>query len=278
MKPCLYFLFLLVLAACTGPERAHEKKLRRANAKGEFILRNHDDFFYLIPPPKCRTREKYPWEKNYIGRFPKITKEFFRCKGKSSNLLHLRQEEAEREVPLFDCNGGLQHTLPVRDGIEFIYPVLIEILNYIQARTEKKVMITCGHRCPAHNSYSDPKPENQTSKHMIGAEVDFYVVGLEEAPETVLELIFRFYKENTRYRGRKEYELFCRDEKRKTDLKIPPFYNKEIYVKQYMRGEGRDLDNQHSYPYLSIQVLFDREKNQRVSYSWSLAHQGFHRN
>ena len=273
----VWIFLLLFLSACSGLELSEQEKLRKAHAKEEFILRSHDEFSFLIHPPSYRTRRKYPWEHNYVGNFPKITKEFFRCKGKSTNPERIDWGEFDEEVHLFDCGGGSRHSLPIRDKREFIYPVLIEILNYIQARTSKKVMITCGHRCPQHNLYAALPTESQTSKHMVGAEVDFYVAGLENDAEGVIDLIFRFYRENARYRGLGEFEVFERFDSGDTDVSTAPWYNREIFVKLYKRGEGRDLDNDHPYPYISIQMIRDRDKNKRVSYTWPYAHKGYHR-
>lgn len=269
-------VLFLFLGGCSGLEQSEQEKLRKANLKGEFILRNHDEFSFLIYPPKYRTRSRYPWEHNYVGNFPKITKEFFRCRGKSTHPERIEGGASDEKMHLFDCGGGTRHSLPIREGREFVYPVLIEILNYIQARTCKKVMITCGHRCPQHNLYADSSKGGESSKHMVGAEVDFYVAGLEHDPEGVIDLIFRFYRENARYRGRGEFEVFQRYEEKETDVSTAPWYNREVFVKLYKRGEGRDLDNDHPYPYISIQVIRDRDKNRRVTYSWPEAHKGYH--
>ena len=91
---------------------------------------------------------------------------------------------------------------------EFVYPILIDLLNEVQAKTRGKVVITCGHRCPVHNAYADNSSYNQNSKHMIGAEVDFYVQGLESPPEEVFELLMSHYKENPRYQEEKAYSEF----------------------------------------------------------------------
>lgn len=268
---------MLLLVSCSDAEQSELESLKKANAKAEYIYRNHDDFFYALPPPNYRKRGKYPWETNLVGNYPKITKEFFRCKGKGTNPPHIEEVAGEGEVHHFDCGGGNQHSLPIRDGKEFIYPILIDLLNYIQARTEKKVIVTCGHRCPIHNAYSDLDPSAQTSKHMIGAEVSFYVAGMENTPEAIIDLIFRFYQENARYRGKEAYEYFERYEKSDTNVSIPPWYNKEVFVKLFQKGEGRNLDNSHPFPYISIQVRHDRDKNERVAYSWPKAHRGYHR-
>ncbi len=66
-------------------ERSEQEKLKRLNAKREFIHRRHDDSKYPLLPPEHYVREKYPWEMAYIGKHPCITKEYFRCKGSNSN-------------------------------------------------------------------------------------------------------------------------------------------------------------------------------------------------
>nr|NGX30439.1 hypothetical protein [Candidatus Anoxychlamydiales bacterium] len=157
---------------------------------------------------------------------------------------------------------------------EGIYPVLLDILNYIQRKTKKRVVITCGHRCPKHNSYADTSNVAKTSKHMIGAEVDFYVQGLENSPLKIMDLIFDFYKEDSRYRGVEEYERFQQYQK-DTDVSTPPWHNKEIFVKLNQYNEGRDFNNRHPYPYICIQVLYDRSTKQKVNYTWEKAHRGY---
>src|SRR5579862_9121325 len=78
--PVLLFLF-----SCSGLEHSEQENLRRANAKGEFIHRTHDEYHYAIETPKHLMRERYSWEQAYIGKHAKISKEYFRCKGSSSN-------------------------------------------------------------------------------------------------------------------------------------------------------------------------------------------------
>jgi hypothetical protein len=57
------FLLLLLLSSCSGLEQSQQQTLRRNNAKGEFVLRNHDEFHYVIQPPKQKQKKPYPWEK-----------------------------------------------------------------------------------------------------------------------------------------------------------------------------------------------------------------------
>ena len=145
-------------------------------------------------------------------------------------------------------------------------------MNYLQARLGKKVVITCGHRCPAHNTYSDPSPYNRGSKHMIGAEVDFYVQGLENEAEVVIEALMEFYQQNPRYHDAPDYQKFVRYEKDSMNVLTEPWYNKEIFIKLYLEDEGRDWDNRHPFPYIGVQVRYDRDREHRVSYTWDQAH------
>lgn len=267
------FVALFFLAGCSGLEESEKEKLRQRNAVGERIHRSKHEYHFLIPPPQKRVRELYPWEETLIGNQVKITKEFFKCKG-SSNSPPISQLVNGKMEHLIDCGGMDEHSLPYRDGKEFIYTGLIELLNYIQQKTEKKVVITCGYRCPVHNTYADGTKFNQTSKHMVGAEVDFYVKGLEWTPEKVVELLMGYYEENSQFCGNSKFCEFQRYEK-ETDVSTLPWYNKEIFIKLFQKDEGRDRDNNHRYPYICIQLKWDRETNKPVTYSWRKAFNGY---
>lgn len=268
--PYLLIILSLVLLGCSGLEQSEQEKIRRQNATAEFIHRESNDPPFDIPLPKHRIRDKYPWENTYVGKHLRITKEFFRCKGNPLNTP--RKEERIDGVHLCqDCAGCEKHSLPIIEDQEFIYPILIELLNYVQEKTEKKVVITCGHRCPAHNLYADPSPFNQGSKHMIGAEVDFYVEGLEEQPQKIVDLLINYYKNQPEYREFKRYEGTS------LNVALKPWCNKEILIKLYQRDEGRDLDNLHPYPYIGVQVRYDRNRKDLVKYDDVVAQKGYRR-
>lgn len=275
MKAWLFCTALLV-AGCSGLEEAEQEKVRKQNAKAEIIYRLQGENKYALSLPTKRIREQYPWEGTFIGSYPKITKDFFRCKGSTLNPMKTALNRLDQTVYLFDCGGSGAHSLPVKEQEEFIYPILIDLLNYIQFQTHKKVIITSGHRCPAHNAYADTSKENQYSKHQVGAEVDFYVEGLEKKPGKVIDLILRYYEINPLYQDKSEYTQFQRYHK-STDVLTAPYYNKEVFVKLYQKNEGRDLDNEHPHPYISIQVRFDKDENRPVSYNWHSAMNGFRR-
>lgn len=234
----------------------------------------HDENQFQVPQPELRTLDPYPWEKGQTAHSPKITKEYFRCKGSSLNPVHTEQQKGEL-VRYFDCGGSEKHSLPLRNGKEFIYPILIDLLNYIQANTQKKVVITSGHRCPEHNVYVDSSVANQSSKHLIGAEVSFYVQGMEDRSEAIVKLIQEYYKTTSKYQNQKEFLEFQRYEKPDAKVSTAPWYNKEIFVKFFKKKEGRNFDNRHPYPYISIQVRYDWETQQKVVYSWDLAYKNY---
>lgn len=270
IQKIFYILFLIVaLAGCSGLEDSEKEKLRKMNATGEHIYRSHEEALFAVNKPVHFVRENYPWEDSYIGNQIRITKEFFRCKGSSHNTPITKQTNGQAAY-IVDCGGMQQHSLPLNDGKEHIYPALFDLLNYIQEKTQKKVVITCGHRCPAHNTYADASKGNQTSKHMIGAEVDFYVKGLEWSPETVVSLIQKYYAEHPKFNDKLNFTKFDRYEK-ETNVSTLPWYNKEIFIKLFKKDEGRDLDNNHRFPYVCIQLKWDRDTDTPVTYSWSKA-------
>ena len=271
----IYLFFLAIVFVSCSKKEDNAMQNSHTNLKGEYIYRQHNESL-IQEPLLFAERNLYPWEKNGKGKYPQITKEFFRCKGSSLNAVRLVQKESEL-LRYYDCGGSRKHSLPLREEKEFIYPVLIDLLNYLQDKTENRVVITSGHSCIDHNLYLDSSYANQTSKHLLGAEVDFYIQGLEDQPEKVLKLIKDYYLTIPKYKGLKEFEKFENYEKEDVNVSMRPVYNKEIFVKIFKKYEGRDFDNRHPYPYISIQVRYDWDLNEKVTYSWNKAFHNFHR-
>lgn len=266
-----YILIALIFccAACSSSDNDSKKQGTR-HQKGEYIYRMSKERQFALSAPQAHVPEPYPWQQNSVGSHLKITKEFFRCKGNNLNPVKIVQEKEEM-VRYNDCGGATKHSLPLRDNKEFIYPILIDLLNYIQAKTQQRVVITSGYRCPEHNAYVDPSKGNQHSKHMIGAEVSFYVQGYEEHPNKIVQLIKEYYVGTPKYQGKKEYVEFQLYEKGDSGVATPPCYNKELFVKLFHRKEGRNFDNHHPYPYISVQVRYDYDTSERVIYTWDKA-------
>jgi hypothetical protein len=272
---CGSLLITLLFLLVTGCSPSENNSKKYGNQKGEYVYRKQEEVLF-IPSAEYIPPTNYFWNKEQIGHLPKISKEYFRCKGSSLNPFRIIQKEKEIER-IYDCGGTQKHSLPLQDGKEFVYPILIDLLSYIQLKTEKRVVISCGHRCPEHHRYADPSIENQYSKHMIGAEVSFYVQGFENKPEQIIQWIQNFYKETARYQGQKDYLEFKRYEKPDTNVSIQPWFNKEIFIKLFNKKEGRNFDNRHPYPYISIQVRHDRDLNEKVTYTWIKANRNYHR-
>ena len=247
----IFILFLF--AACQESGDPAYRDQRRRNQKGEYIHRSSYEFTQ-IPPMILTTPEPYAWEERFSGNLAKITKEHFRCKGTSFNPPFMRDK-----VRVADCG---KHTLPLRDGKEYVYPILIELLNYLQFKTNKKVIITCGHRCIDHNIYVGGPTY---SKHIIGAEVAFYVQGMESEPGLIIKYLIDYYKDHSN----SQYREFKRYDKNDSSVATQPWFNKEIFIKLFSKTEGRDFDNSHPYPFISIQVRLDG--NKPVSYTWPQA-------
>ena len=167
----LFIFFILLLTSCNFNEN---KSNKIKNIKILEISRKKDDKYFDFEKVEMRKIRNYSFE-NEVDNLPKITKEYFRCKGNALNPERIDETNKEDIKVFLDCDGSSKHSLPIINGSENVYSILVELLNYIQKRTKKRVNITCGHRCPKHNAYSDFYLNAKTSKHMIGAEVDFYV-------------------------------------------------------------------------------------------------------
>lgn len=273
----MYAIFLLLLLiSCSQDDFSRLK----GEVKGEYIYREEGEYLFKPEPVQTLVREAYPWEDESMNsgvkgtRFPKITKEFFRCKGSTLNPSK-SEKRAGETVTLMDCGGADKHSLPLINGKEGVYPILIDLLNFIQVTTKKRVVITSGHRCPDHNVYVDSSSAKQVSKHLIGAEVTFYVQGMEDKPEEIVKILQAFYQQDPKTKNDKKYLEFKRYEKQDTDVSTQPWMNHEIFIKLYQKKEGRDFDHRHPYPYLSVQARVDRETGSRIIYTWDKAYNNF---
>lgn len=254
---------------CSGLEQSQQAKLKRLHCKAEPVLRSSEDFLYHPQPLKHKRRKFYPWESE--TNLPKITKDFFRCKGSVLNSAFFDPSDSENSKPISDCGGSTSHGFPILYGKENVYPALIELLNFVQKKTGKRVIITSGYRCPEHNTYADPRKEARVSKHQIGAEVDFYVQGMEERPLEIVGILMQYYREKP---------IFSKDRVYKDFISLgkeggKKWKNREISIRIYEKDEGRDGDNQHPHPYICVQILQDRKTKERVEYSWKKAHLGY---
>ncbi len=260
-----FTILTLVLTGCSNTDDSPGQ-----TNKGNQVARHSTDVSIALEPPRYQPPPPYPWEKGNIGNLPKITKEYFRCNGSLLNPEKMVERNGSLER-IADCGGAEKHSLPLKDGNEFIQPILITLMNYLQAETNKRVVITSGHRCPDHNQYVDDSRSNLYSKHQVGAEVSFYVQGLEETPETIIQLLLDFYKDHPD----EEYRQFKRYEKEDTGVTTKPWFNKEIYFKLYKTDEGRNFDNRHPFPYIAVQVRYDPVAKERVFYSWDKAYKNY---
>src|SRR5262249_48899898 len=121
-----FLILLTAFTACSSDDShiAHSQRFQ----KGEYLYRMQQESQFPVPPAEPSLPEPYPWEQNFVGNHLKITKEFFRCRGSSLNPVHtIGKEEVTRYN---DCGGAEKHSLPLRENKEFIYPILIDLLNY----------------------------------------------------------------------------------------------------------------------------------------------------
>jgi len=268
MKYIFFGLLAIIFFSCSGLQKTEYDKIRKKNLTSERITRNHGDTLDLIKNPSMNKGDPYFWEDVDQAYLPKITKDFFRCRGHSKN-----PTKEFNKTTLSDCNGSSKHSLPLIHGRENVYQALLDILNYIQTKLNQKVVVTCGYRCPKHSIYSEPTQTE--SYHMLGAEVDFYVKGYETQAESVIEEIINYYKNSDFYKNKSDYTTFQRVTVNESQTKA--WLNKEICIKYFDKSEGRDIDNRHPYPYISIQVRYDKDLKEKIIFSKSKAEKGYYK-
>lgn len=259
-------LLPILVCSCQGLEKSETERIRKANAIKEPIYRLSHEQFVSYQAPKKQLRERYPWEKRIVGNFPQITKDFFRCKG---SYAHPAIET--KNGRLHDCGGIEDHSLPIQEDKEFVYPALIDILNYVQGSLRARVVVTCGHRCPQHNQYADREGSTPRSKHMMGAEVDFYVEGYQERPYEVIKEIMQYYRYHETFKTQLPFTHFSQSQSLK--YKHPIWMNRELIIRVFDPDEARDFDNRHSFTYITLELRYDRDTNRQLTYNMLMAHQ-----
>jgi hypothetical protein len=85
----LLLLITLFHTSCSKPSRT----AIHSSAQGEYIQRHHEESLTLNESMEDQKRPPYPWEELTKCNFPKINKEFFRCRGKDTNPVYLIQKE-----------------------------------------------------------------------------------------------------------------------------------------------------------------------------------------
>ncbi|MEG1542260.1 MAG: hypothetical protein RRZ67_02520 [Victivallaceae bacterium] len=223
-------LFSLIACLCCmtacHPQHGKKKYISHYSIVGQKTGR-----FFFLPESQKRSPPNYPHREYMEKVIPSVTKQSFRCKGKGDFANNT-----------FDCKGIFEHGLPLRDNKEFVYPCLIDLLNYIIKKSGVKVTITEGHSCPNHKKHLNPESPDLTSKHLIGAAVTFKTIDL--STEKLFRIIKRYYAVHPAYRTCPEYTNFNQE-----DLQL---FNKEVFV-------CTCIDKEKSLC-TTMEVLYDRDK------------------
>ena len=116
-------------------EQSQKKEIRQRNEKKDRVHRLSHEAQYPETKLLSQIRDPYPWELGYTGIHPPITKESFRCKGSGKNPP--KKKDKDLNILLQDCSGVHNHSLPTKGKKEFVYPILLDLLNYIQAKSRR---------------------------------------------------------------------------------------------------------------------------------------------
>ncbi|MCH9620946.1 MAG: hypothetical protein S4CHLAM20_03560 [Chlamydiia bacterium] len=256
MKKIL-FMIVLCLVGCSSADDRSQGRRMKENKATEKIYRLSHQKFYTEEPAELVKKDPYPWESGTA--FSKITVDSFRCQGRRN---HQKRQRDGKEYA--DCGGLAEHGLPYADKDEFVYSVMIKLLNQVQNAFQKKVVITSGHRCPKHHSYIT-MGKSKISRYMIGAKVDFFIEGMEEKPHEIIEKLKSFYKNDQGYSEFREV---------RNNDGTRSWHNKEVILTINPEGEHTKLQNRN-HPVVSIDVRYDRDKEESIILDWKRAYEGY---
>src|SRR5262245_52233460 len=95
-----YFPIMLCTILCLCCSESRDDN----NPKGEYIYRLHNEYMFNPPEPKKNDHKIFAWDDETIDGIPKITKEFFRCRG---NLLNPDKDIVvnNENIKISDCGG-----------------------------------------------------------------------------------------------------------------------------------------------------------------------------
>ncbi len=151
------FNFVLLLLLFNFLNSSCSRKNPSITSKTYNIHKNFVPNDFVIPQELPQKKPSYQWEKQH-SPLPSFTKYSFRCTGTNQ----------EENIPSYKkCLGTLQHGLPLYNGKEYIYPRLIDLLNFLQKENNEKISIIRGHLCPKVFALLDIKEQN--NKYLIGA-------------------------------------------------------------------------------------------------------------
>lgn len=179
-----------------------------------------------------------------------VCEEDFRCRGNPS----INKEMIWNNVLYEDCQGGCLPNCGINTE-------LIELMNELQKKFSRQVVINSGFRCPVHNAYiaaelynwvdpegrsGNPFEVSSRSKHMMGAAADFYIKGYENDPYPIIDSILSIEGLNAERR-----ELYSQNvrQRNREGIFIDNYYYYRAYVTPrwwihpYAENEGRDIDN-----------------------------------
>lgn len=261
MKNWSLVTVLLLLTGCVSVEDTQMEKFYAKNEIREKIYRFEEEIEYPLLPPQKKEKEKYPWEKEAQVKLDPVAVSDFICKGSKKHPNRIIVRASQEELSYEDCGGKEEHGTPT------IYPILPRLLNRVQELTGRRVVITSGFRCPKHEQYLHPGEVAPSSLYTHGAACDFYVEGLQNSPQIVIKIIQDFYKQDPATSHDPSFTVFHRlplD----TSHAVTPWINREICLIINTDQEGRNPDNAHDFPYISLLVHYDREAKKPIKTTW----------
>lgn len=224
----LFALFNVLTVSCSDKKSATISKTYN-------IQKDFTPTSFILPYELPQKSPTYPWNTCH-PRFLSLTKYSFQCSGTNP----------EADIPLHQkCLGTLHHGLPLVNGKEYIYPRLIDLLNFLQKENKEKIIVIRGHICPKIFSLLDTQEQHE--KYLIGAMVK--VSSQINWEKNLSPLVKKFY-----------------DKKKEED----PLYEIENspYAITFINQEFKFIIHPSSLTnIMEIEVLYDKEKDSPIKFT-----------
>lgn len=254
---------LCLFTSCSGMQESERYQLRRANETRVQI--SNVEYRPCSNKVNCKQDYNvdaltYPWEISLPCGIESITINDFRCKGSVS---HKKKASKGRSTSVYimDCNSE-SHSLPLRGGKEYVFPVLIDMCNYVQQELKSCVKIAAGHRCDAHSRYQLASLRNVGSRHRACALVTLYVENCSDTPEKVVDSIASFLASDC-YKRDNIFKTSCKYIHQGT--KNARLTSKEFDVGIASQEALQDSEHLSAPYYITIKVLYDYEAKSSVN-------------
>ncbi|MDA8773528.1 hypothetical protein N9N03_00150 [Chlamydiia bacterium] len=132
--------------------------------------------YYKLPIHHTIATTEIPQHINFENKqlTSSLSRYDFCCRGCMSNPIREIMSNG-RNINATDCDGNNDHSLPLKNGEEWVHEDLISILNTLYEETTIRPIVDIGHCCPKHLTYLYGDHTPTVRKHLMAAQAIFHM-------------------------------------------------------------------------------------------------------